>query len=82
VSATTADDVDISSITADTERRTTETYSAVANRWVTSSNGIDYTYREMGQGPIPLVLLQPAALTAAIVELARRPSRILEPACR
>jgi pimeloyl-ACP methyl ester carboxylesterase len=33
-------------------------YSELPNRLVSAANGIDYAYREAGQGPVPLVLLQ------------------------
>ena len=36
----------------------TPTYTDVANKLVRASNGIDYAYREMGDGAIPLLLLQ------------------------
>jgi pimeloyl-ACP methyl ester carboxylesterase len=34
------------------------TYSELPNKLVTAANGIDYAYREAGQGTVPLVLLQ------------------------
>jgi pimeloyl-ACP methyl ester carboxylesterase len=36
----------------------TPTYTDVASKLVRASNGIDYAYREMGDGAIPLLLLQ------------------------
>jgi hypothetical protein len=33
------------------------TYSQVPNRFVTAANGVEYAYREMGEGTVPLVLL-------------------------
>jgi pimeloyl-ACP methyl ester carboxylesterase len=36
----------------------TDTYSEVPNKVVTAANGIDYAYREVGEGTLPLVLLQ------------------------
>jgi pimeloyl-ACP methyl ester carboxylesterase len=33
-------------------------YSELPNRLVSGANGIDYAYREAGQGPVPLILLQ------------------------
>jgi pimeloyl-ACP methyl ester carboxylesterase len=42
----------------DRDGTTGEGYSAATNRHVTASNGIDYVYRDVGQGPVPLVLLQ------------------------
>ena len=35
------------------------TYSEIPNKLVSAANGTDYTYREAGEGTIPLVLLQP-----------------------
>ena len=37
---------------------TTTTHSAPVNKRMTGENGVDYAYREMGEGPVPLVLLQ------------------------
>jgi pimeloyl-ACP methyl ester carboxylesterase len=34
------------------------TYSSLPNRLVSAMNGIDYAYRDAGDGPVPLVLLQ------------------------
>ena len=34
------------------------TYSELPNKLVTAANGIDYAYREAGEGTVPLVLLQ------------------------
>src|SRR5580693_765665 len=34
------------------------TYSSLPNRLVSAVNGIDYAYRDAGDGPVPLVLLQ------------------------
>ncbi len=36
----------------------TATYSELPNKLVSAANGIDYAYREAGQGTVPLVLLQ------------------------
>jgi pimeloyl-ACP methyl ester carboxylesterase len=36
----------------------TETYAAAPNRHVSAANGIDYAYRDVGQGAVPLILLQ------------------------
>jgi pimeloyl-ACP methyl ester carboxylesterase len=36
----------------------TETYSVMPNKVVNAPNGIDYAYREVGEGAMPLVLLQ------------------------
>ena len=33
-------------------------YLEAPNKVVSAANGIDYTYRELGDGPVPLVLLQ------------------------
>jgi pimeloyl-ACP methyl ester carboxylesterase len=33
-------------------------YSEAPNKLVTAANGIDYAYRDVGEGPVPLVLLQ------------------------
>ena len=33
-------------------------YSEVPNQMVSAANGVDYAYREVGEGPVPLVLLQ------------------------
>jgi pimeloyl-ACP methyl ester carboxylesterase len=35
-----------------------QAYKEAANKKVSSANGIDYTYREVGTGNVPLVLLQ------------------------
>jgi pimeloyl-ACP methyl ester carboxylesterase len=37
---------------------TSETYSGVPNRRVSAANGVEYAYREVGDGPVPLLLLQ------------------------
>ena len=34
------------------------TYSSLPNKLVSAVNGIDYAYRDAGEGPVPLVLLQ------------------------
>jgi len=34
------------------------TYSELPNKLVSAANGINYAYREAGEGPVPLVLLQ------------------------
>jgi pimeloyl-ACP methyl ester carboxylesterase len=34
------------------------TYSQIPNKLVSAANGIDYVYRDVGEGPVPLVLLQ------------------------
>jgi len=34
------------------------TYSELPNKLVSAANGVDYTYREVGDGGVPLVLLQ------------------------
>ena len=34
------------------------TYSSLPNKLASAVNGIDYAYRDAGQGPVPLVLLQ------------------------
>src|SRR6202046_5709607 len=36
----------------------TVTYAESPNKLVSAANGIDYAYRETGDGPVPLVLLQ------------------------
>jgi pimeloyl-ACP methyl ester carboxylesterase len=36
----------------------TDTYSDLPNRMIRADNGIEYAYREMGEGQVPLVLLQ------------------------
>ncbi|SRR6266571_7223303 len=36
----------------------TATYSQSPNKLISAANGIDYAYRETGDGPVPLVLLQ------------------------
>jgi pimeloyl-ACP methyl ester carboxylesterase len=36
----------------------TETYAELPNKLVSAANGIDYAYREVGEGTVPLVLLQ------------------------
>jgi pimeloyl-ACP methyl ester carboxylesterase len=35
-----------------------ETYSGLPNKLVSAANGIDYAYRDAGEGAVPLVLLQ------------------------
>ena len=34
------------------------TYSSLPNKLVNAVNGVDYAYRDAGEGPVPLVLLQ------------------------
>ncbi|HEX3667863.1 MAG TPA: alpha/beta hydrolase [Acidimicrobiia bacterium] len=36
----------------------TGTYSDAPNTMVSAANGVDYAYRQLGDGPVPLVLLQ------------------------
>jgi hypothetical protein len=36
----------------------TMTYSELPNKVVKAANGVDYAYREVGQGTVPLILLQ------------------------
>jgi pimeloyl-ACP methyl ester carboxylesterase len=36
----------------------TEKYSGLPNKLVSAANGVDYAYREAGEGAVPLVLLQ------------------------
>src|SRR5215470_2987557 len=36
----------------------TTPYMKLPNQRVSAANGIDYAYRDTGQGPVPLVLLQ------------------------
>jgi pimeloyl-ACP methyl ester carboxylesterase len=36
----------------------TASYAQSANQRVSAPNGVDYAYRETGDGPVPLVLLQ------------------------
>src|SRR5712691_4655411 len=48
----------MSSGEVDKDGTTAESYSAAPNRRVTASNGIDYAYGDIGQRPVPLVLLQ------------------------
>ncbi len=36
----------------------TATYSNLPNKLVSAANGIDYAYRDAGDGAVPLVLLQ------------------------
>jgi pimeloyl-ACP methyl ester carboxylesterase len=36
----------------------TATYSESPNKVVSAANGVDYAYRDTGEGPVPLVLLQ------------------------
>jgi pimeloyl-ACP methyl ester carboxylesterase len=40
------------------EEAMTATYSGSPNKLVSAANGVDYAYRETGEGPAPLVLLQ------------------------
>jgi pimeloyl-ACP methyl ester carboxylesterase len=35
-----------------------ETYAGLPNRRISATNGVEYAYRETGDGPVPLVLLQ------------------------
>ena len=35
-----------------------EAYMTVANKRISAANGIDYTYRDLADGTVPLVLLQ------------------------
>ena len=41
-----------------TERETMTTYSELENKRISAENGVEYAFREKGEGPIPLVLLQ------------------------
>ncbi len=34
------------------------TYSSLPNKLASAVNGIEYAYRDAGEGPVPLVLLQ------------------------
>jgi pimeloyl-ACP methyl ester carboxylesterase len=36
----------------------TATYSESPNRLLSAANGVDYAYRDTGEGPVPLILLQ------------------------
>jgi pimeloyl-ACP methyl ester carboxylesterase len=36
----------------------TDTYSELPNKLVSAANGVEYAYRDAGDGPVPLVLLQ------------------------
>jgi len=36
----------------------TPSYSQWSNKMVSAANGVDYAYRELGDGAVPLVLLQ------------------------
>ena len=38
--------------------RMEQTYTEALNKTVSGANGVNYTYREVGTGPVPLVLLQ------------------------
>ena len=40
------------------ERETMTTYSELENKRISAENGVEYAYRETGEGPVPLVLLQ------------------------
>jgi pimeloyl-ACP methyl ester carboxylesterase len=40
------------------ERETMTTYSQLENKRISAENGVEYAYREKGEGPVPLVLLQ------------------------
>jgi pimeloyl-ACP methyl ester carboxylesterase len=40
------------------ERETMTTYSELENKRISAENGVEYAYREKGEGPVPLVLLQ------------------------
>jgi len=39
-------------------------YGTATDRFIHAGNGIDYAYREIGTGTIPLALLQQSAATA------------------
>jgi len=39
-------------------------YGTATNQFIHAGNGIDYAYREIGTGTIPLALLQQSAATA------------------
>src|SRR6476620_9171343 len=46
-------------MTTTSEQPTTETcYTGVSTERVTAANGIEYAYRDLGEGDVPLVLLQ------------------------
>ena len=36
----------------------TPTYSELPNKLISAANGVDYAYREVGAGTVPLLLLQ------------------------
>ena len=36
----------------------TDTYSELPNTSVSAANGVEYAYRDAGDGPVPLVMLQ------------------------
>jgi pimeloyl-ACP methyl ester carboxylesterase len=40
------------------ERETMTTYSELENKRISAENGVEYAYRETGEGSVPLVLLQ------------------------
>jgi pimeloyl-ACP methyl ester carboxylesterase len=40
------------------ERETMTTYSELENKRISAEDGVEYAYREKGDGPVPLVLLQ------------------------
>src|SRR5271154_2600011 len=44
--------------TSRAERETMTTYSELENKRISAENGVEYAYRETGEGPVPLVLLQ------------------------
>jgi hypothetical protein len=43
---------------ATTEEQTAMSYTETSTRRVAADNGIEYAYRELGEGEVPLVLLQ------------------------
>ena len=64
-------------------------YLASPNRMVSAANGIDYAYRDIGGGTLPVVLLQhfrlffselfPSQILSWILELLRRAQLDIQP---
>jgi hypothetical protein len=51
----------------------TATYSQSPNKLISAANGIDYAYRETGERPVPLILLQLEVVVRRHVFTSERP---------
>jgi hypothetical protein len=46
-------------------------YSGLPNKLVSTANGVDYAYREVGEGAVPLVVLQHAEISRSALSALR-----------